>query len=44
MKDLESGDEWMIRGTVVVNATGPFTDSIRKKDNPSGTVLSLLCI
>lgn len=34
VKDHESGDELEIQGRVVVNATGIFTDSIRKMDNP----------
>ncbi|MGD8278498.1 MAG: glycerol-3-phosphate dehydrogenase/oxidase [Gemmatimonadota bacterium] len=32
--DAESGDEWSVRARVVVNATGPFTDSVRRMDEP----------
>lgn len=32
--DQESGEEYELQGRVVVNATGVFTDSIRKMDNP----------
>lgn len=31
--DLETGDKYTVKSKVVVNATGPFTDSIRKMDN-----------
>ena len=34
LRDLESGKEHTIRAKVVVNATGVFTDSIRKMDEP----------
>ena len=33
-RDEESGKEYEIKGKVVVNACGPFTDSIRKMDDP----------
>ena len=33
MRDMITGDEWETRAKCVVNATGPFTDSIRKMDN-----------
>jgi len=33
--DLESGTELELRAKVVINATGPFTDSIRRMDDPS---------
>ncbi|MDH7480373.1 MAG: glycerol-3-phosphate dehydrogenase/oxidase [Armatimonadota bacterium] len=32
--DLETGEILEIRGKVVVNATGPFADTIRRLDNP----------
>ncbi|MDI6827373.1 MAG: glycerol-3-phosphate dehydrogenase/oxidase [Armatimonadota bacterium] len=32
--DLESGEHLEIQAKVVVNATGPFADSIRRLDNP----------
>jgi len=32
--DQESGETYELQGRVVVNATGVFTDSIRKMDNP----------
>lgn len=31
--DLESGKEYQLEAKVIVNATGPFTDSIRKMDD-----------
>lgn len=34
-KDLESGEEWNVAAKVVVNATGPFSDSVRRLDDPS---------
>jgi glycerol-3-phosphate dehydrogenase len=34
VRDLESGQEHQIRAKAVVNATGVFTDSIRKMDEP----------
>jgi glycerol-3-phosphate dehydrogenase len=35
MKDTLTGDEWVTRAKCVVNATGPFTDVIRKMDDPN---------
>jgi len=32
--DSLSGDEWNLHARSVVNATGPFSDTIRKLDNP----------
>ncbi|MDJ0865986.1 MAG: glycerol-3-phosphate dehydrogenase/oxidase [Myxococcota bacterium] len=32
--DLETGEELRIRGRVVVNATGPFADGVRRLDRP----------
>jgi glycerol-3-phosphate dehydrogenase len=34
VRDLESGREHKVRAKVVVNATGVFTDSVRKMDEP----------
>ncbi|XP_077296275.1 glycerophosphate oxidase 1 isoform X2 [Arctopsyche grandis] len=34
LKDELTGKEWDIKAKTIVNATGPFTDSIRKMDNP----------
>ena len=34
VRDLEGGAEWEVRGAVVVNAAGPFADSIRRMDDP----------
>jgi glycerol-3-phosphate dehydrogenase len=34
VRDLESGKEHNVRAKVVVNATGVFTDSVRKMDEP----------
>lgn len=33
VRDMITGDEWDIKAKCVINATGPFTDSIRKMDN-----------
>ena len=33
--DLESGQEFSIRAKVVINCTGPFTDEIRRMDDPA---------
>ncbi len=33
-EDIESGERFEIRGRVVINATGPFTDSVRRMDDP----------
>ena len=35
MKDTFTGDTWTTSSTVVINATGPFTDRIRKMDDPN---------
>ncbi|WFD34199.1 glycerol-3-phosphate dehydrogenase [Malassezia cuniculi] len=35
LRDRLSGDEFDVRAKVVINATGPFCDSIRKMDDPS---------
>ena len=34
VKDLLTGETWIIRTKVVVNATGPFADNIRRIDDP----------
>lgn len=34
VKDMITGAEWDVRAKCVVNATGPFTDSIRTMDDP----------
>jgi len=33
-RDAESGDEWSLGARVVINATGPFTDAVRRMDDP----------
>lgn len=35
VRDRESGQEWDVSASAVVNATGPFTDSIRLMDDPN---------
>jgi glycerol-3-phosphate dehydrogenase len=35
MKDVFTGDTWSTKATAVINATGPFTDAIRKMDDPT---------
>ena len=34
VRDRLGGSEWEVRGAVVVNAAGPFADSIRRMDEP----------
>ncbi len=34
VRDLLGGNEWVARGAVVVNAAGPFADSLRRMDEP----------
>ncbi|XP_050068876.1 glycerol-3-phosphate dehydrogenase, mitochondrial [Anopheles maculipalpis] len=41
VRDNMSKKEWTIKAKCVINATGPFTDSIRKMDNP--TVKEICC-
>lgn len=41
LRDNISKKEWTVNAKCVINATGPFTDSIRKMDNP--TVKSICC-
>ena len=33
MRDQITGEEWNTKAKSVINATGPFTDAIRKMDN-----------
>ncbi|GFQ90669.1 glycerol-3-phosphate dehydrogenase, mitochondrial [Trichonephila clavata] len=40
VKDLLTGKEWKIHAKSVINATGPFTDSIRKMDDQK---CSMIC-
>lgn len=35
VKDQLTGKEWTIKAKAVVNATGPFTDEIRRMDDPN---------
>lgn len=41
VKDEITGKEWTVRAKCIINATGPFTDTIRKMDNP--TVKEICC-
>lgn len=34
LKDELTGKEWEVKAKCIINAAGPFTDSIRKMDNP----------
>ena len=34
VRDLVGGSEWIARGAVVINATGPFADSLMRMDEP----------
>jgi glycerol-3-phosphate dehydrogenase len=36
-QDMLNGDKYEIKGETIVNATGVFTDSIRKMDNPEAS-------
>ena len=38
-QDLETGDEYELRGRVVINATGVFADSIRTMDTPKSQAM-----
>jgi glycerol-3-phosphate dehydrogenase len=38
-KDAESGREFELAAKVVINATGPFCDTIRRLDDPAATTL-----
>lgn len=33
MKDELTGEEWDVKAKAIINATGPFTDYIRKMDD-----------
>ena len=37
--DLENGSEHEVRAKVVINATGPFTDSVRRMDDPDALAM-----
>lgn len=41
VRDNLTKKEWTIKAKCIINATGPFTDSIRQMDNP--TVKSICC-
>ncbi|XP_058823959.1 glycerol-3-phosphate dehydrogenase, mitochondrial isoform X1 [Topomyia yanbarensis] len=41
VRDNITKKEWTIKAKCIINATGPFTDSIRQMDNP--TVKSICC-
>lgn len=41
VKDELSGKEWDVKAKCIINATGPFTDSIRKMDDP--TIKEICC-
>jgi glycerol-3-phosphate dehydrogenase len=34
LRDELTGKEWDVKAKCVINATGPFTDTLRKMDNP----------
>lgn len=38
-RDAETGREWELRAGAVVNATGPWTDELRRMDDPSAARL-----
>jgi len=35
LRDNVSGDEWDVKAKGIINATGPFSDGVRKLDDPS---------
>eukprot|EP01114_Cavostelium_apophysatum_P010837 TRINITY_DN2496_c0_g1_i2.p1 TRINITY_DN2496_c0_g1~~TRINITY_DN2496_c0_g1_i2.p1 ORF type:complete len:457 (+),score=84.99 TRINITY_DN2496_c0_g1_i2:3-1373(+) len=35
VRDVFTGEEWDVRAKVVINATGAFSDGVRKMDNPN---------
>ncbi|KAG2218627.1 hypothetical protein INT45_009759 [Circinella minor] len=37
VKDVLTGDEWTVKAKGVINATGPFTDGLRKMDDKKNT-------
>ncbi len=39
LKDEISGESWQTKAKIVINATGPFTDNIRKMDDPNATTM-----
>ncbi len=39
LRDEERGDEYILRASVVVNATGVFTDSVRRLDDPAAPAM-----
>lgn len=40
-KDELTGKEWDVKAKCIINATGPFTDSIRKMDD--STIKDICC-
>ena len=42
MKDHITGQEWTTKAKSIINATGPFTDAIRKMDNQVSFPLIIL--
>ena len=42
MKDHITGQEWTTKAKSIINATGPFTDAIRKMDNQVSFSFTLL--
>ena len=43
MRDEITGEEWTTRAKCVINATGPFVDSIRKMDDQGRMIVMELC-
>ncbi|MEM8883808.1 MAG: glycerol-3-phosphate dehydrogenase/oxidase [Planctomycetota bacterium] len=39
VRDEESGEEFAVHGRAVINATGPFSDGVRRLDHPDGKPL-----
>lgn len=35
MQDELTGKEWDVQAKCIINATGPFTDTLRKMDDPT---------
>ncbi|MHC5063598.1 MAG: glycerol-3-phosphate dehydrogenase/oxidase [Planctomycetota bacterium] len=39
VRDLESGEDMQVQGRVVVNATGPYADAVRRMDRPDAPAI-----
>ena len=44
MKDQITGQEWTTKAKSIINATGPFTDAIRKMDNQVSFIFPFIVV